>query len=588
MHSCQEWINEGSLRLPSGGVEYMLQKHCEKYSAEHADITIFPSQYMKEWCDLKQWKCNNPKVIPYHYKTEKHYDKSGEREKIIELCFFGRLETRKGIEIFLKAIELLKGKINKNSLPKITLMGKTGMVGSIKSEDYIREFCLNSNIELSIQNNFTSEEALEYLCVKGRCAVIPTIQDNLPYVVIECVERSIPLIASRVGGIPEIIESKNHLFEPNPQALADKMYDVIENGIAEPVKNYSADKAAAGWDLISQQIPNNKASNHWKASDVTICIAYYNYGKYLPLLLSSLDRQTVSGFAIIVVNDESTDNFSNKVFEDLKYKYRGNDSWVFLNKKNGGIGETRNHAASHAKTDLIVFMDADNEAEENMIYNMICGMNASHADCLTCHMTGFADDNEGDKDLVYSYAPTGGPLEAGIFTNCLGDANFIIKREVFQKLGGFNTERNTSYEDWEFLLHLLLEGYSLDVIPENLFLYRHTEVGFSRNTSVALNHLRVINRLKNYLPSYAFSAIKDLYSVINPCANPVHIISNNRKNTNKTTSKPLIKRIFYVLSGDFEEKNYVENNINSMKIPGIINWLSFPKIHYVIFNMSER
>jgi glycosyltransferase involved in cell wall biosynthesis len=586
VHSCEEWIHEGNRRLPIGGVEYMLQRHCEKYSAENADTTIFPSSYMKEWCEEKGWVCNEAQIIPYHYSNSKRKQIADKKIPISEFVFFGRLETRKGIDLFLKAIETLITNCQLVVIPKITFLGKNGMVANKLASEVIAEFNAKFNIEVKVIDNYDSNSALKYLEGDGRCAVIPTLQDNLPYVVIECVERGISVIASNVGGVPEIISSVEHLFDPNAKSLCDKLTTIIKDGLSLPQQNYSHQVAVNGWNHVLEQNSRSNIRKHWKPSDVTICIAYYNYGKYLPALLESLENQSAIGFSIVVVNDGSTDEYSIKIFNELKRKCSKQENWYFLSKENGGIGETRNFAAAHARSTFIVFMDADNEASPEMVEKMIKGINASNSDCLTCHMDGFSEDDSGGKKIIYSYAPTGGPLEAGIFTNCLGDANFIIKKEVFQKLGGFNTDRTTSYEDWEFLLHLLLEGFSLDVIPEKLFLYRHTEAGFSRNTSLSLNHLRVINRLKNYLPEYAFSAIKDLYAVINPCANGFQINSNNRENRSKTNNMSLIGRILYVYSGVFDEEKYIKANFNSLKSNGIVNWLSHPKLHYITFNLN--
>ena len=83
-------------------------------------------------------------------------------------------------------------------------------------------------------------------------------------------------------------------------------------------------------------------------------------------------------------------------------------------------------------------------------------------------------------------------MEAGAYENVFGDANFIIRKDSFISVGGFKEDRGTSYEDWDFLARLAIAGYQIDVIPDFLFLYRHTEDGFSRTTSTYQNHNRVL------------------------------------------------------------------------------------------------
>lgn len=251
--------------------------------------------------------------------------------------------------------------------------------------------------------------------------------------------------------------------------------------------------------------------------DVTVCIAHFNYGRYLPSLLASLERQTAQGFEVVVVDDGSTDAESRQVFQELRHRYRAAPRWRFEEKANGGIGETRNHAVSLATGDYVVFMDADNEAEPCMIEVMCRAMAVNHVDCLTCQMRGFTDHEAGQpREILFRYLPTGPCLEAGIFNNCFGDANFIVRTEAFRSVGGFSLQRNASNEDWEFLARLSLRGFRQDVIPEPLFLYRLTPGGFSRITSRYLNHMRVVSAYDEFLPDWGRRLLRGVFATVNP------------------------------------------------------------------------
>jgi GT2 family glycosyltransferase len=124
-------------------------------------------------------------------------------------------------------------------------------------------------------------------------------------------------------------------------------------------------------------------------------------------------------------------------------------------------------------------------------------MQRSSMDCLTAYFRAFTGDKVPDINStpMYSYTPIGPCIELGILENVFGDANFCIKREVFEALNGFTEDRTTSWEDWEFLAKLNLMGYKQDVIPEYIFWYRCLEQGFSRITNHYANHIRV---LKSY------------------------------------------------------------------------------------------
>lgn len=64
---------------------------------------------------------------------------------------------------------------------------------------------------------------------KGKVLVVPSRGDSMPYVVIEAAAAGIPMVAARVGGIPEIFgEYTEQLFAPN---IVGAMADAIETAL---------------------------------------------------------------------------------------------------------------------------------------------------------------------------------------------------------------------------------------------------------------------------------------------------------------------------------------------------------------------
>lgn len=521
LHSSTEWINEGGRLFVTAPHQETLLKYAERYAARHADITITPSQHMADWCQARGWQLRDPQVIPYLFETDAAAPAST-TSTVDELCFFGRLETRKGLEIYTAALEKLSAADPDRVLQTLTFLGKEGTVSEGPAKAFLRRFATRGQFTVKLIDNLASAEAIAYLQSRPGCvAVLPSLLDNLPYTVIECLQHGIRFIASDVGGIPEMVAGRSHLFEPTANALAVKLDEIIANGLGPVPSRYARDRAREKWSEITRRRPVAPPPRSVTPADVTICIAHYNYGRYLPDLLDSLERQTVQDFAVVVVDDGSTDPASKAAFWQLRDKHAANSRWTFVEKPNGGIGETRNHAASLANTDYLVFMDADNEAEPEMVEVMVRAMAANPVDCLTCFMRAFADNSPTDaKKIIYQYTPTGPCLEAGLFSNCFGDANFIVRKDTFLAVGGFGLRRDASFEDWEFLARLSLRGHSQDVIPQPLFLYRHTPGGFSRTTSSYLNHMRIIQAYGEALPDWAGRMLCDIYAPIVPAAVP--------------------------------------------------------------------
>jgi len=569
----------------------MLQRYSEKYAASHADISIFPSRHMLSYVQKKQWNIQNPCIVPYLSRHKLGDLGSGIRH-ISELCFFGRLETRKGLEVFVGALERLINTHGATFLPKITFLGKPGSVKSGDSLVFLRDFQKRHALPISILTNLDANQAQDYLKADpSRVAVVPSLLDNLPYVVIECLQNDIPIIASKIGGIPELIKSEQHLFQPNPSDLAILLENLIANGCPPVESLYDLRKAEEWWKAIAHSSDQSGGEKRTvDPAQIAVCVAYYNYGKYLPDLLASLEKQTVTGFGVVVVNDGSSDDHSIKVFEEMQSKYAEKTDWKFATQANGGIGVARNRAASLVDSEYIVFMDADNLAKPQMIERMALAMGTSNADCLTCYMDGFMHQNGEALETIYCYMPTGNCPEVGCFENIFGDANCIVRRDAFEAVGKFSLDRDSSFEDWEFLAKMSLNGKRLDVIPEFLHLYRHTDQGFSRNTSAFKNRRRILNAYQAHLPGWAGCIVEGAYAFI---ADAQDVVSIDRRSQLEEllrlyyplpTIMNIIKRGLHSLLPSFQARKYVSRYRHVMERRGpFIQWNRFPRLHYTLF-----
>src|SRR5262249_31650262 len=143
-------------------------------------------------------------------------------QTVSELVFFGRLETRKGIELFCDALD----RVAKTPVPqnlKVTFLGKPATVSGRDSQAYIRERAQKWPWQISIIGDLDQPGAMRYLKQPGRLAVIPSLLENSPYTVLECLGSGIPFLASRVGGIPELVAQEHAeaaTFPPDPGSLS--------------------------------------------------------------------------------------------------------------------------------------------------------------------------------------------------------------------------------------------------------------------------------------------------------------------------------------------------------------------------------
>jgi glycosyltransferase involved in cell wall biosynthesis len=226
---------------------------------------------------------------------------------------------------------------------------------------------------------------------------------------------------------------------------------------------------------------------------VTVAIAYFNLGAHLPETLASLAAQTYRNLEVIVINDGSTDLHSIEVFEEQRRLY---PQFRCLSQGNAGIGATRNRGLAEARGEYFIPMDADNVARPHMIERFVAALQRNpDLAAITCFYLAFKDsDDLINQEYSYAYRPTCGPHVLASIKNIYGDANALFRTEVFRSVGGYETDRDSSWEDLEAFVKLVNAGHRIDTLPEYLFFYRHLNTGFSRVTDSYLNQRRVLRQ----------------------------------------------------------------------------------------------
>ena len=94
---------------------------------------------------------------------------------------------------------------------------------------------------------------------------------------------------------------------------------------------------------------------------VSVIVPIYNVKAYLKECLDSLERQTLNGIEVIMVNDGSTDGSELIAAE---YSER-NPNFRLLNRENGGLSAARNTGLESAQGKYVYFLDSDDFLADN-------------------------------------------------------------------------------------------------------------------------------------------------------------------------------------------------------------------------------
>ena len=104
----------------------------------------------------------------------------------------------------------------------------------------------------------------------------------------------------------------------------------------------------------------------------------YNVEKYVGCAIQSLLNQTFTDFELILIDDCSTDNTlaMARNFDDPRIK-------VFQNKRNLGVGQTRNHGISLAIGEYVYFCDSDDAVLPNALDLLLNAAEKNDSDLIT-------------------------------------------------------------------------------------------------------------------------------------------------------------------------------------------------------------
>lgn len=211
------------------------------------DIWISPSRFLYDIIAAGGFNKNKLRILPYIIESnmeEVLYKEENKDEGYV--LFSGRYETHKGVMTLLKAAENLKE-------IKFVLAGSGPYETNIKNYICTKEL---HNVEVK---SFLCRVELNALIKKARIIVVPSEwYENYPYSILEAMAFGKAVVASSIGGIPELIHDgyTGLLFEAgNVKDLIRKLCDLYFN---------DEKRISLGLNAMKQVLNINHPENHYE------------------------------------------------------------------------------------------------------------------------------------------------------------------------------------------------------------------------------------------------------------------------------------------------------------------------------------
>jgi glycosyltransferase involved in cell wall biosynthesis len=152
-----------------------------------------------------------------------------------DFLFIGELRHLKGVDVMLDALHRVR-----RSTTAIALIVGDGPDASTFHKQA-------ADLQLGASVTFSRGLPVKQALAQGRCVVAPSRAESLPYVVLEAASAGVPLIATNVGGLPEIVAGTDTPLIPpgDPAALAAAMLSFLHDPIGAQLKAHRLRAAVA-------------------------------------------------------------------------------------------------------------------------------------------------------------------------------------------------------------------------------------------------------------------------------------------------------------------------------------------------------
>lgn len=238
---------------------------------------------------------------------------------------------------------------------------------------------------------------------------------------------------------------------------------------------------------------------------VSINMATYNRGGYLPAAINSILDQDFIDWELIIIDDGSTDNTQEILLpylKDERIKY-------FKNEKNLGICITRNRALEKSAGEYIAILDSDDLwLSRDKLSQQVFFLDFESEYALVG--TGVVVINEKGTATKRYLNPEGNTaIKNGLLAkNSFAHSSVLYRREVAINLGAYPLNLN-GIEDYDLWLRLG-QKYKLHNLPRyDLGYRRHPgNISLTDRKRLMTTSLDLIKKYRQYYPNFYWALIR--------------------------------------------------------------------------------
>ena len=238
---------------------------------------------------------------------------------------------------------------------------------------------------------------------------------------------------------------------------------------------------------VSPQRPHysyRPAAGSCEPSVVSVVVPCYNPPLSLfQQTVQSIQRSSFQNFALVVVNDGSTDRDFLQALDELRL---AEPQMVVIDQENRGLPAARNVGVSHSHAPYFLQIDADDLIEPTFMEKCLWALE-SYSQFSFCNSfrTGF-------EAKTYLWNRGFGKREIFLAQNQVAPTA-LVRRTAHLEIGGYDEDIRKGLEDWDYWLKMAASGFWGITIPEYLIWYRHRQQPYyweNRDNRIMLDRFR--------------------------------------------------------------------------------------------------
>lgn len=245
---------------------------------------------------------------------------------------------------------------------------------------------------------------------------------------------------------------------------------------------------------------------------LSVIVPMYNVEKYLKTCIDSIEKQTYSPIEIILVDDGSIDRTLQIAYE-LSEQF---DNIKVFSQENQGQGKARNTGLSHAKGDLIAFIDSDDFIEPDMMADLAAYVMNQNLDFAECSYQDVYCEKNKKSYVYFSNVPANEVMTGREFFEhhpILSPCNRVYCHQ-FLKGFHFQFTENRFAEDVYDISNIMLHAKRAMRIDRCYYYYRRDNFGSTRNNKDVSHKIKLgcdklfiaakLNRLRKELNVHGY------------------------------------------------------------------------------------